>query len=159
MNKQSQIRCELAFTSASSSLGFFLYTVDRGTREGKNHSKNKESLKCGNNILQVMDERPFSSESSGNSICPQISAAGAAKRHLRGVSSPPPLEDDCSPGQAAVRLWLLILSGCLAALRVRKPQLNQELLLHPELLPSYPDLNSPQVSASWKKKSFMLENS
>lgn len=105
MIKQSQIRCELAFISASGSLGFFLYTVDKGTREGKNLSNNKESLKCGNNILLVMDEQPFSSKSSESSICSQISAAGAANRDLRGASSLPPLEDDCSPGQATVWLW------------------------------------------------------
>lgn len=85
--------------------GFFLYTVDKGTREGKNLSNNKESLKCGNNILLVMDEWPFSSKSSESSICPQISAAGAANRDLRGASNLPPLEDYCSAGQAMVWLW------------------------------------------------------
>lgn len=34
MIKQSHIKCELAFVSAGSSLGFFLETVDKGTREG-----------------------------------------------------------------------------------------------------------------------------
>lgn len=105
MIKQSQRRCELAFIPASSSLGFFLYTVDKGTGEGKNLSNNKESLKCGNNILLVTDERPFSSQSSESSICPQISATGAAEKHLQGASSLLPLEDDCSPGQAMVWLW------------------------------------------------------
>lgn len=89
MIKRSQIECELAFISALAAWASSWRLWTKELEKARNPFKYKEdALKCGDNILRVMDSGSLSlgSRIRDSSILPQTSDAGAAERALKGAS-------------------------------------------------------------------------